>query len=163
MLACRCHHNRHRASCPSSIEIFVFLGLLHSLRYRWRHLTCLIASLFRHLRFVPVLARMFCPSQSELLDRSRDWKTETEKHHYRLVSCTISPSCIFWRLGEPLWLHSLLIKHQIDVVPGECQKLRRQSSLGAGELLSVSTCSLCQHQLVLTMTWIQSWKTGMKH
>ena len=96
-LVCWCHQNRHGAFCPSSIEIpgislsSRILGLATRSGTGGGMSLSLIASFFRHLHFVPVLDRMFCPSQSELLGRSRDWKTDTVKHHYRDVSRTNSP------------------------------------------------------------------------
>ena len=35
--------------------------------------------------------------------------------------CTGINACVFRRLCESFWLHILLIKHQVDVVLGECQ------------------------------------------
>ena len=45
-----------------------------------------------------------------------------------LVPCTYSHgtwinACVFLRLGVSQWLHVLLIKHQVDVVPGDCQNI----------------------------------------
>ena len=32
-------------------------------------------------------------------------------------------ACVFRRLCESFWLHILLIKHQVNIVPGECQRI----------------------------------------
>ena len=71
-------------------------------------------------------------------------------------------TCDFRRLCEPFWFHSLLIKHQVDVVPGERQRFVVVDFQSAQQN-SVSICLLCQHQSVLMMTWSQSWEKKVKH